>query len=160
MVKNLPPSAGDMGSVPGWGRPPGGENGYALQYSCLENSMERTWCVTKSIRSQLDMTKHTQAVSWGFFQFSSVVQLCPTVCDPHGLQHARLPCPSPTPRACSNSCPLSRWCHPTISSSVIPFSPCLQSFPASGSFPMSQFFTSGGRRIGISVSASVLPVNI
>ena len=63
---------------------------------------------------------------------------------PHGLQHARLPCPSPTPIACSNSCPLSRWCHPTNLSSVIPFSSCLQSFPASGSFPMSQFFASGG----------------
>ena len=78
---------------------------------------------------------------------------------PHGLQHARLPCPSQTPRACSNSCPLSQWCHPTISS-VIPFSSCLQSFPASGSFPMSQFFTSGGQSIGISGSASVLQMNI
>ena len=77
---------------------------------------------------------------------------------PHGLQHARLPCPSPTPRA--NSCPLSRWCHPTISSSVVPFSSCLQSFPASGSFPMSQFFASGGQCIGVSASASVLPMNI
>ena len=63
------------------------------------------------------------------------------------LQHARLPCPSPTPRACSNSCPLSQWCHLTISSSVVPLSSCLQSFPASGSFPMSQFFTSGGQSI-------------
>ena len=77
---------------------------------------------------------------------------------PHGLQHARPPCPSPTPRVCSNSCPLSQWCHPTISSSVIPFSPGPQSFPASGSFLMSQFFTSGGQSIG--VSASVLPMNI
>ena len=77
---------------------------------------------------------------------------------PHGLQHARLPCPSPTPEACSNSCPSNRWCHPIISSSVIPFSSCLQSFP--GSFPMSQFFSSGGQSIGISASASVLPVNI
>ena len=76
---------------------------------------------------------------------------------PQGLQHARLPCPSPTPRACSNSCPLSRWCHPTISSSVIPFSSCLQSFPASGSFPMSQFFSSGGQSTG--ASASVLSMN-
>ena len=74
---------------------------------------------------------------------------------PHGLQHARLPCPSPTPGACSNLCPSSRWCHPTVSSSVIPFS-CLQSFPASGSFPMSQFFESGGQGIGASASASVL----
>ena len=77
---------------------------------------------------------------------------------PQELQHARLPCPSPTPRACSNSCSLSQWCHPTISSSVIPFSFCLQSFPVSGSFPMSQFFTSGDQSIG--VSASVLPMNI
>ena len=72
---------------------------------------------------------------------------------PHGLQHTRLPCPSPTPKACSNSCPLSQWSHPTISSSVIPFS-CLQSFLASGSFPMSQFFTSRGQSIGISFSIS------
>ena len=78
----------------------------------------------------------------------------------HGLQHTRLPCPSPTPGACSNSCPLSWWCHPTISSSVALFSSCLQSFPASGSFPMSQFFASGGRSIGASASASVLPMNI
>ena len=79
---------------------------------------------------------------------------------PHGLQHARPPCPSPTPRGYSNSCPLSQWYHPTISSSVVPFSSCLQSFPASGSFPMSQFFTSGGQRIGVSALASVLPMNI
>ena len=79
---------------------------------------------------------------------------------PHGLQHARLPCPSPTPRACSNSCPLSRWCHPTISSSAIPFSSCLQSFPASGSFPMSQFFASDDQSIGVSASASVLLMDI
>ena len=79
---------------------------------------------------------------------------------PHGLQHARLPCPSPTPRACSNSCPSSRWCHLTTLSSVVPFSSCLQSFPASGSFPRSQFFTSGGQSIAVSVSASVLPMNI
>ena len=76
---------------------------------------------------------------------------------PHGLQHTRLPCPSPPPRAYSNSCPLSQWCHPTISSSVL-F--CLQPFPESGSFKMSQFFTSGGQSIGDSPSASVLPMNI
>ena len=79
---------------------------------------------------------------------------------PTRLQHTRLSCPSPTRRACSNSCPSSRWCPPTISSSVVPFSSCLQSFPASGSFPMSQFFTSSGQSIGASTSASVLPVNI
>ena len=79
---------------------------------------------------------------------------------PHGLQHARLPCPSPSPRACSNSRPLSQWCHPTISSSVIPFSSCLQSFPASGSFPMNLLFSSGGQSSGASASTSVLPMNI
>ena len=78
---------------------------------------------------------------------------------PRGLQHARLPCPSPTPRACWNSRPSSWWCHPTISSSIVPFSSCLQSFPASGSFPMSQFFASGGQSTGVSASASVLLVN-
>ena len=76
---------------------------------------------------------------------------------PHGLQHARLPCPSPTPGACSNSCPSNQWRHPTISSSVVPFS-SLQSFPASGSFPVSQFFASGGQSIVVSASASVLPM--
>ena len=79
---------------------------------------------------------------------------------PHGLQHPKLPCPSLSPRACLKSCSLSHWYHPTISSSVIPFSSCLQSFPASGSFPVSQFFTSGGQSIGASASASVLPMNI
>ena len=78
---------------------------------------------------------------------------------PHGLQHARLPCLSPTPRAHWNSCPLSLWCHPTISSFVVPFSSHLQSFPASGSFQMSQFFASGGQSIEASTSASVLPMN-
>ena len=79
---------------------------------------------------------------------------------PHRLQHSRLPCPSPTPRVYSNSCPSSRWCHPTISSSVVPFSSHPQSFPASGSFQMSQFFTSGGLSVGVSASPSVLPMNI
>ena len=79
---------------------------------------------------------------------------------PHGLQHARLPCPSLSPWACSNSCALSWWCHKTISSSVVPFSSCLQSFPASGSFQMSQLFASGGQSIGASASTSVLPMNI
>ena len=78
---------------------------------------------------------------------------------PHGLQHTRLPCPAPTPRDYSNSCPLSWWCHSTISSSVVPLSSCLQSFPASGSIQMSQFFTSGGQSIGVPASASILPMN-
>ena len=78
---------------------------------------------------------------------------------PHKLQHARPPCPSQTPRTYPNSCPLSQWCHPTISASVLTFSPCPQSFPASGAFPMSQLFASGGQRIGVSASTSVLPMN-
>ena len=95
--------------------------------------------------------------------FSLVQSSCLVVSDSlrlRGLQHTRLPCPSLSPRACSNSCPLNRRCHPTFLSSVVPFSSCLQSFPASGSFPMSQFFTSGGQSIGVSASASVLPMNI
>ena len=96
-------------------------------------------------------------VFFKIFQFSrSVVS---DALRPHGLQHARPPCPSPTPGAYSNSCPLSRLCHPTISTSVIPFS-CLQSFLASGSFQMSQFFTSGGQSIEVAASASVFPMNI
>jgi len=93
-----------------------------------------------------------------YFQFS-----CSVMSDslqPHGQQHARPPCPSPTPRAYSNSCPLSQWCHLTISSSVIPFSSCLQSFPVSGSFQMSQFFASSGQSIGVSASTSVLLMHI
>ena len=88
---------------------------------------------------------------------------CSVVSDslrPHGLQHARLPCLSPTPRACSNSCPSHRWCHPTISSSVTPFSSHLWSFPAAGSFQRSRFFASGSQSIGVSASASVLTMNI
>ena len=95
--------------------------------------------------------------------FNSVQISCSVVSDslrPHGLQHTRPPCPSPTPRVYPNSCPLSQRSHPTISSSVIPFSSCPQSFPASGSFQRSQFFASGGQSIGVSASASVLPMNI
>ena len=89
-------------------------------------------------------------------QFSSVAQSCPTLCNP---MHARPPCPSPTPGVHSNSCPLSRWCHPAISFPGVPFSFCPQSLPASESFPMSQLFASGGQSIRVSASASVLPVN-
>ena len=91
-------------------------------------------------------------------QFSSVAQSCPTFW-PHEPQHARPPCPLPTPGVHPNPCTLSRWCHPTISSSVIPFSYSPQSFPASGSFQKSQLFASGGQSIGVSASASVLPMN-
>ena len=97
--------------------------------------------------------KHLSSV-----QFSRSVM--PDSLPPHRLQHSRLPCPSPTPGACSDSCLLSQWSHPAISSSVIPFSSWLQSFPVSGSFQTSQFFASGGQSIGVSASASVLPMNI
>ena len=93
-----------------------------------------------------------------YFQFNLLV--VSNFLQSHGLQHIRLPCPSPTPSACSNSCPLSWWCHPTISSSVISFSFHLQSFPTSGSFLVNHFFTSGGQSIRVSASVSVLPMNI
>ena len=106
-----------------------------------------------SLQSRMD-----QIVNQPFWLFSrSVMSDCWW---PHGLQHSRPPCPSPSPGVCSDSGPLSQWCHPTISSSVTPFSSCLQSFPAPGSFPMSWLFTSGGQCIGASTSASVLPINI
>ena len=112
----------------------------------------KTW-ITKVMRTKM-------VYIWSIrLQFSSVTQSCLTLW-PHRLQHVRLPCPSWTPGACSNSCPSSQWCHPTIPSSVIPFSSCLQSFPESGSFPVSQFFAPGGQSIGASASASVLPMNI
>ena len=101
---------------------------------------------------------HVPKISW--FSFSSVQFSCSVVSDslwPHESQHARPPCPSPTPRVHSNSCPLSQWCHPAISSSVVPFSSCPQSLPASESFPMNQLFTSGGQSTGVSALASFLP---
>ena len=107
-------------------------------------------------------TMHVCSIQGFHRQYSMcfVVQLLSRVwLWPHEPQHARLPCPSPTPGVYPNSCPLSRWCHPAISSSVIPFSSCPQSFPASGSFPMSQLFASGGQTIGVSASTSVLPKN-
>ena len=104
--------------------------------------------------SYLEMTRYDSV----HHQFS-----CSVMSDslwPHELQHARPPCPSPIPGVYPNSCPLSQWCHPTISSSVVPFSSCPQSLPASESFPMSQLFASGGQSIGVSASTSVLPMNI
>ena len=101
-------------------------------------------------------------IEWGSVLFSSVQFSCSVVSNslrPHELQHTRPPCPSPTPRVYPNSCPLSRWCHPAISSSVIPFCSCPQSIPASESFPMSQLFTWGGQSTGVLALASVLPMN-
>ena len=100
----------------------------------------------------------TWSASNSSVQFSSVAQSRPAL-RLHESQHARPPCPSPTPGIYSNSCPSSQWCHPAISSSVVPFSSCPQSLPASGSFPMSQLFTWGGQSTGVSASASVLPMN-
>ena len=111
----------------------------------------------------LDICGAHLCTSKPLWSFSSVQFSCSVVSDslwPHESQHARPPCPSPTPGVHSNSCPSSRWCHPSILSSVVPFSSCPQSFPASGSFQMSQLFTSGGQSIGVSASASVLPMNI
>ena len=130
-----------------------------LKTALREGHSEKTISVL-----QMRKSRHKGDVTWprslSFDQFSSVAHSCPTLLWLHGLQHAGPSCPSPTPGVYSNSCPLSRWCRPVISSSVIPFSSCIQSFPASGSFRMSQFFTSGGQSIGVSASASVLPVNI
>ena len=133
VVKDLPANAGELGLIPGSGRYPKEWNGNSLQYSCLRNPMDRgAWWAT-------------------IHQFSSVQSLSQVwfFVTP-GLQHARLPCPSPTPRVYLNSCLLSQWSHPTISSSVIPFSSCPKSFPAPGSFQI----------IGVSASTSILPVNI
>ena len=105
-----------------------------------------------NIRNVICISKHCSSVQFSFSVVSDSLQ-------PHGLQHTRPPCPSPTPRVYPNSCPLSRWCHPTISSSVIPFSSCLQYDWTSGSFQMSQFFASGGQNIGVSASTSVLLMN-
>ena len=130
------------------------------------DSPRSTHCVPNTILSALYIRIHlvlTIILKWiplqVSVQFSSVTQLCLTLCDPIDCKSPGLP-PSPTPGACSNSCPLSWWCHSTISSSVVPFSACLHSFPASGSFLMNQFFTSGGQSIGDSASASVPPMNI
>ena len=107
---------------------------------------------------QLSHPYMTTGKTMSSVQFSG--SSCPNLCSLMEGQHARPPCPSSAPRACSNSCPSSQWCHPNMSSPVIPLSSCLQSFPASGSFLMSQFFPSGGQSIGVSSSAWVLPMNI
>ena len=117
------------------------------------NSYEHHATPLKPVVMVLWPAKGSQSVQFSHSVLSYYFQ-------PHGLQHARIPCPSPTSRACSNSCPSNQWCHPTISSSVTPFSSCLQSFPASGYFQMSQFFPLGGQSIGVSASASIAPMNI
>ena len=123
---------------------------------CLLALLRPFWVPAFVICSQKHLNKYKTAFS--SVQFSRSV--VPDSLRPHESQHTRPPCPSPTPGVHPNPCPSSRWCHPTISSSVVPFSSCLQSFPTSGSFPMSQLFASGGQNIGVSASTSVLPVNI
>ena len=116
----------------------------------------------EACKGTLETRKHRPSFSvFTWVQFSSVQLLsCVWLFGTSWTAACQASLPSPTSRAYSNPCPLSRWCHPTISSSVVPFSSCLQSFPASGSFPMSHFFASGGQSIGISASASVLKMNI
>ena len=133
---------------------------HVYQASCPHHTLWSLRCLHLSSHTHpgIVIQPEPHAITLGSVQFSHSV-----VSDSlrsHGLQHARPPCPSPAPGVHPNSCPLNRWCHPTISSSVIPFSSCSQSFPASGSCQMSQFFTSGGQSIGVSASASVLPMNI
>ena len=112
------------------------------------------------LETKLKNIHFKKSVSTNYYCCCPVTQLCLTLCDPHRLQHARVPCPSLSPGICSNSCPLSQWCYPAISSFVVPFSSWLQSFPASRSFPMNQLFASDDQSIGASASPSVLPMNI
>jgi len=158
VVKNLPSNAGDVGSISGQGtKIPHAAGQWSLWAASaeLEHSGACDLQPEKSVcRNQRNTPMHRS---------EDLTQLsCSVVSDslqPHGLQHARPLCPSPTSGIYPNSCPLSQWCHPTISSSVVPCSSCPQSFPASGSFQMSQLFASGGQSIGVSASKSVLPMN-
>ena len=137
-------NGGDLGLIPGLGRSAGGGDGNPLQFSCLGNPM-------------------MDRGAWQATVLFSSVQLSRSVVSnslwPHQSHHARPPCPSQTPGVHSDSHPSSQWCHPAISSSVIPFSSCPQYLPASESFPMNQFFAWGGQSIGVSALASVLPKN-
>ena len=140
-------------------------NQLLLEYHTFANSNDSNASTLPNCSRELSWTEPVQVrvpeLRLLSVQFSSVQSLIVSnSLQPHGLQHARPPYPSPTPGVDSNSCPLSWWCHPTISSSVVSFSSCFQSFPVSGSFPMSQCFPSGGQSIGVSASASVLPMNI
>ena len=153
---------GASGGMMAWWK----ETGRILSRATLGNALKVSKCFGQERKLEEEEKQASQgrvSVFLVVYNLSSVQFSCSFVSKslwPHGLQHARLPCPSPTPGACSNSCPLSQWCHPTILSSVVPFSSCLQFFPASGSFPTSQFFTSGGQSIGVSASATVLPMTI
>ena len=164
-----PPKSNSLGVLSPFSRSEGGKSVVGprtfltvqefLWYNCSAICGSSAWWLYGGINSNLlqECLCH-RPCDPGSVQFS-----CSVVSNslrPHGLQHSSLPCPSPTPRVYSNSCPLSRWCHPAISSSVVPFSSCPQSLPASGSFLTSQFFTSGGQSMRVSASASVLLMNI
>ena len=125
--------------------------GQTYLFKVQTHTLFSKWIKLKVLKYKNCLTAFSQSVS-------SVAQLCPTL-RPHESQHSRPPCPSPTPGVYSDSCPSSWWCHPAISSSVIPFSSCPQSLSASGSFPMSHLFAWGGESTGVSASASVLPMN-
>ena len=149
------------------------EAGQRLTEFCQENALVTTNMLFQQYKRKLYIWTSPDDQYWNQIDYilwsqrwrssiSSVQFSCSVVSDslrPHGPQHTRPSCPSPTPGVYSNSCPLSQWCHPIISSSVISFSSCLQSFPASGSFQMSQLFASGGQNIGVSASTSVPPMN-
>ena len=155
VVKNPPGNAGDikdLGSIPGSGRSPGGGHGNPLHYFCLENSMDRGawWATVYMVTKSQPRLSNLASVQFSRSVVSDSLR-------PHESQHARPPCPSPTPGVHSDSRPSSRWCHPAISSSVVPFSSCAQSLQASESFPMSQLFSWGDRSIGVSASPSFLP---
>ena len=160
-------NAGDSGLIYRLGRSPGEEDGNPLQSSGLENSMDwgAWWTAVHGVTKESDMTSNyttQQQHIWDFnVQLNDPVQFSRSVVSdsslPHELQHARPPCPSPTPEVHSDSCPSSQWCHPAISSSVVPFSSCPQSLPASETFPMCQLFTRGGQSTGVSALASFPP---
>ena len=141
---------------------------HSSKASILQRSaffMIQLWHPYMSTGKTIGLTRQTfvgkvMSLLFNMLSAAKSLQSCPTLCDPIDSSPTRLPCPSPTPGVYSNSCTLSRWCHATIWSSVVLFSSHLQSFPASGSFQMSRFFTSGGKSIGVSASASVLPMNI
>ena len=147
----------NLGSIVGSGRSPGEGNAYPLQYSFLGESHGQRNLVGYSTWGHKESNMPEQLTLTLSVQFSCSAMF--NCLWPHGLQHSRLSCPSPTPGTYSNSCPSSQWCHPANSSSVIPFSSCLQAFPPSGSLPMSHYFVSGGQSIGASASASVLTMN-
>ena len=135
------------------------DKGLETREELAPGSIRREWAVQKERVMCVFLRRGAQDCLM-FCCYCSVTKLCLTLCDPHGLQHARLPCPSLSLIVCSNPCSLSLWCYLTISSSAAPFSFCLQSFPVSGSFPVNRIFTSGGQSIAASASVSVLPVNI